>query len=39
MALRGKRFDEILAHYYTGAELLDTTRASVAPVSAPTPGQ
>ncbi|HKQ98431.1 MAG TPA: SpoIID/LytB domain-containing protein, partial [Candidatus Polarisedimenticolia bacterium] len=32
MALRGKRFDEILAHYYSGAELYDTTRAaSVAP--------
>jgi stage II sporulation protein D len=31
MALRGKRFAEILEHYYTGAELVDTRRAAAAP--------
>jgi len=38
MALRGKRFDEILGHYYRGAELVDTRRAA-ATATAPAAGR
>jgi peptidoglycan hydrolase-like amidase len=39
MALRGKKFDEILHHYYTGVEITDSGIVLPPKVSNPNPAK